>query len=237
MTSTTGIANPKFSFDPVTGKLTILDDALTGPKSYGTCKRTNNVFATGDCSGTLFSCNTFDQFVVGLNFSNATISNQGSGTEGVDNTWFEQTGQNGLSEARIKANNLTSQIDYFHTTGIHKNPSSGFGIQSNGFPVISVLASNTIADCGALNKTTSSSLFTTSSDLKLYPNPSTGFITIDIGLINSATIEVFNSKGEIVYTGIALNQINQYDLALPKGLYLVKVESKTTSATEKLIIH
>jgi hypothetical protein len=70
------------------------------------------------------------------------------------------------------------------------------------------------------------------SILTLYPNPSTGLITL--GLSNnlnqiSMEVEVFDRLGKLVYH--KKDQGNQLDLeALPKGLYLLRVNQKYSRA-------
>lgn len=76
--------------------------------------------------------------------------------------------------------------------------------------------------------------------LKLYPNPSNGNVNITFNEdVNQ--VEIFNVLGESVYSYNIEN--NEKSLNLSKenfkssGVYFVKVSNKTSSTTERLIIH
>lgn len=82
-------------------------------------------------------------------------------------------------------------------------------------------------------------------DYLIYPNPSNGYITVEIensSLNSSNTIEVYNTLGMLVLKTKRLNQnsneiSHKIDLrSLDSGIYLVKININNNSYTEKIII-
>ena len=80
----------------------------------------------------------------------------------------------------------------------------------------------------------------THSNLSLYPNPSSGDITIDIPLSDKAfdnKISIYNSLGSVIWKKCTKDSSLRIDLGrYPKGLYLIKVESGNTIYSEKLLV-
>lgn len=75
------------------------------------------------------------------------------------------------------------------------------------------------------------------SNLSLYPNPTTGNITIDLGITkNDVKTTVTNNLGQIILTKnyTSINYIN-LDLDYPKGIYFLTLETKGEVVTKKLI--
>jgi len=85
-----------------------------------------------------------------------------------------------------------------------------------------------------------SSLNTT---LKVYPHPLQATTTIQLEQVQTApvTIQLFNALGEmieVVYTGelsAGMHQINWSTATLPKGMYILQVQSASNNQTIKLI--
>ena len=70
----------------------------------------------------------------------------------------------------------------------------------------------------------------------IYPNPSTGNIVIEHNM-DGAEMEIFNLKGQIIYNSTLINSVENINLSFAeKGVYFVRFISKTSSATQKLII-
>jgi len=89
-------------------------------------------------------------------------------------------------------------------------------------------------------KTTSGGLVNTSpiflpdSYVKIYPNPSVGFITIDNN--DDATIQLFDMNGKLVLTKQLYSGENQVDISLlNNGMYVAKVISTKNIKTTKII--
>lgn len=72
----------------------------------------------------------------------------------------------------------------------------------------------------------------------VYPNPTTGNIAIDNG--NEAhAVEILNLFGEIVYSDLQLmlHPLSEADLSsLPKGIYVVRFYTATTSHLQRMVI-
>lgn len=69
--------------------------------------------------------------------------------------------------------------------------------------------------------------------IKLYPNPTTGAFTINIGMINeSFTIELINNVGQVVRSSVFTNaNVGTFEIEGPSGLYFVRI---TDSHGEKV---
>ena len=78
-----------------------------------------------------------------------------------------------------------------------------------------------------------------SDNLKIYPNPSTGFVNIVMPSSEKNTeATVFNSSGQIVRTLKLQNQVNNVDLSdLSKGIYFVKLAGSENNEMKKLVIN
>jgi len=76
-----------------------------------------------------------------------------------------------------------------------------------------------------------------STDIKLYPNPSDGLVTISIGVRGQSTIRVIDLTGKMVFQQTTFNMIEQLDLKnLSAGMYVLEVEQNGLSASQKLNI-
>jgi len=73
------------------------------------------------------------------------------------------------------------------------------------------------------------------SELKIYPNPATDFISIESNIANITSVEIFNILGKRVHSqnGLINNEINIS--ALSNGMYLLKITSDGRSITRKII--
>ena len=80
--------------------------------------------------------------------------------------------------------------------------------------------------------------------LELYPNPSTGLVTIKGNAVNdakSATLAIYDQLGRIVlkktFTNLAEEKDVNFDVStLPEGIYVVKLMTANTQRQGKLII-
>ena len=73
------------------------------------------------------------------------------------------------------------------------------------------------------------------SSVKLYPNPSKGFVTVETK--NAVTITVIDLLGKTVFAKNNLENQSSVDLSnLSKGIYMVKLESEKATSTQKLVL-
>lgn len=73
--------------------------------------------------------------------------------------------------------------------------------------------------------------------IQLYPNPSTGQVTVELQDIQEATLRVLDAQGKVVATpSIAQQNTHQLDLSfLPSGLYYISVVTDKSSSIVKLV--
>ncbi len=88
------------------------------------------------------------------------------------------------------------------------------------------LGNNSITDVPAVNTGT----------IKIYPNPTTGLLTIETGE-NKATIGIYNIYGSLLKLQQLTGNINQTDISnLAAGTYIIKVVTNSGQQKEQLII-
>ncbi|MGB4775311.1 MAG: T9SS type A sorting domain-containing protein, partial [Daejeonella sp.] len=74
-------------------------------------------------------------------------------------------------------------------------------------------------------------------DIKIYPNPTKGVITISGNGSATGKIEVVNASGAKVYQTDLKSNTTQLDLsAYPSGIYLVTITSNGQTTTKKIIL-
>ncbi len=79
------------------------------------------------------------------------------------------------------------------------------------------------------------------SDINIYPNPTDGFITIDLGYNNcrEINIQLFDMNSKILYSANAPSQIFQLNLTkIPKGIYNIVLSNSVSGyiVVQKIII-
>lgn len=81
--------------------------------------------------------------------------------------------------------------------------------------------------------------FSRVNDLKVYPNPSRGIVTIDLpeNLNNSYTLNVYSLSGSKVYSKQINQEDNQINLeSLRNGMYIIRIEDKGNVYSQKVKI-
>lgn len=68
---------------------------------------------------------------------------------------------------------------------------------------------------------------------KIYPNPNSGRITIEIH--ENATAEIYSMNGQLLLSKNLVSGENTMDLDLPAGIYLMKTKFENAVATDKII--
>lgn len=84
------------------------------------------------------------------------------------------------------------------------------------------------------------------NQINISPNPATGKFTIQLATANwqlassqksAASIEIYNTLGEVVYQSLILNPNSLIDLSShPKGIYFIKIQSGDNRYTEKVVM-
>lgn len=70
----------------------------------------------------------------------------------------------------------------------------------------------------------------------LYPNPASGVVNLSWNGTGTATVNVYNSVGQLIYT-IQSGNVNLSIEGLEPGMYLVEFKLEEAISTERLIIH
>ena len=78
------------------------------------------------------------------------------------------------------------------------------------------------------------------NSIALYPNPTSGNVTLEIAQGGTYTIDVLNLVGQVVYSEqVSINggeKLNRDFSSLTKGVYLINLNGEGTSKTSKLTI-
>lgn len=132
---------------------------------------------------------------------------------------------------------------FTHETGMMYVKAQGTSIFEKGDAVtattsdiIETVRSTTAPSIGALEveEVTASTNRFEEISFKVYPNPSTGNITIS-ALQSGSVVSIYNQLGQSVYTQLTSNTELSIN-ALNSGLYFVKVTANGQSSTTKLIV-
>jgi len=115
-----------------------------------------------------------------------------------------------------------------------------FTASANGNYAVEITTGNgctATSTCYAVTGVSLNENSASTNGIKLYPNPTNGNFTINLGENNSkSTIQIIDLTGKVVFenTYSNQNQIN-LDLQAPKGIYFVKVMSNGQLSVVKLI--
>ena len=75
------------------------------------------------------------------------------------------------------------------------------------------------------------------NDISVYPNPSTGTLSIEQNSEDNYIISILNLNGELVYQSENKKRTQHIDIShLSKGMYILKISSKNFNKIEKLIL-
>jgi hypothetical protein len=87
------------------------------------------------------------------------------------------------------------------------------------------------------------SVNSSNNDITLFPNPTTGFVTIQLGsnINQTQSLEIYATGGRVVKTSPLVTSsgtVIQVDLSdLPKGMYLIHLNSDGATKNGRLLIH
>jgi hypothetical protein len=81
---------------------------------------------------------------------------------------------------------------------------------------------------------------TTFSNLKIYPNPTTGFVNIDLGnqnLESNSIVKLFDIQGRMILTKEMKTAIDNVNISnLSDGVYLITIENGSSRTTKKIVL-
>ena len=72
--------------------------------------------------------------------------------------------------------------------------------------------------------------------MSIYPNPTNGLLNIDSNFNEETNITVLNNIGQVVLSLKTENNITLDLSSVKKGLYFIKLNSKTKSSTHSIIV-
>lgn len=146
-----------------------------------------------------------------------------------------------IRKIRLNYGYSNSYQNYASTTQINVRESISIeapsqGMSNNSVPVC--VGGNCMFDCQEfpVNKTTEciASLKEKDNEMKIYPNPTNSFITIE-GFKNETLMEIFDLKGIRIFTKL-ISPVEQIDVSsLSRGVYLITFNSNFI-LKKKLII-
>jgi hypothetical protein len=199
--------------------------------------RSDCIFGTGNLTGTLFSCNIFQDFQYGMRFVDAILSDQGNSNAGVDNQWWEHPTYN--STNRIYLDNITytgAFWDYYHTQGHSHTFFSALVGAAVGGPSLGAydeyfFSSPQITDCGVLNKWLPEER--ERGKLELYPNPT--YDVINFQIETPSAYRITNGQGMLIKEGTLEPGPQQLTLPESSGLYFLQISNPSTQIVERII--
>ncbi|MBN1767298.1 MAG: metallophosphoesterase [Prolixibacteraceae bacterium] len=74
-----------------------------------------------------------------------------------------------------------------------------------------------------------------SNAVAVYPNPTTGTLTLKGDFESNSLVKIFNINGNLVFSCRPTSNVNTYDLNLAKGIYIIEIQEKNT-IRKKLVI-
>jgi hypothetical protein len=189
----------------------------------------------GNLTNFEWRCNTFKDFETAVIYGGTgPAQNPASGGD-ANNTY------NNISNSWIINSSTTSPIDY----------SSSFPDVVNNVDIskvnVLVLTSGETPDC-SINCTSIQTKYKHSptasvesavneGNLSVYPNPSSGCITVDFGEGKVGSLTIYNAQGQQVQqASIASGVRYEASKSLPTGLYFIEVLTGGDKRTTKLII-
>jgi hypothetical protein len=88
-----------------------------------------------------------------------------------------------------------------------------------------------VSECLGINGVT-----TVSGDVRIYPNPTAGILTVELRNSNSKSIEVIDITGRVVLANVTRDEFSTLNIsALSNGVYYVKIKSEKTLEVVKVV--
>ena len=75
------------------------------------------------------------------------------------------------------------------------------------------------------------------NDISIYPNPTNGLFTLNMGVINNSTVTVYDMLGKLIVQQSILTKITSINLTgKNKGVYFVEIRSNSTTTVKKVLL-
>jgi len=72
--------------------------------------------------------------------------------------------------------------------------------------------------------------------VKVYPNPASGILNVDIGNLKRAVLKIFNIQGQLVHSKNLAGRVSEIDInSLQVALYYVQIETDDFKVVRKLV--
>lgn len=193
-----------------------------------------NVYASGGYQGTV----DFDPGAGVANLTASSTSDTDAYIQKLDKNghflWATSMGSSGTYEYAHNVQ-VDEQGNVYTTGGYY--PSMDFDPSS---AVVSI-PSNGVSDVYVLKLSQPAGIIAISTlqkeQIQLYPNPSTGQVTVELKDIQEATLRVLDAQGKLVATPTTTQQTtHQLDLSfLPSGLYYISIVTDKSSSIVKWV--
>jgi hypothetical protein len=159
------------------------------------------------------------------------------------------SGAGGPDANTTKTHNVTLMTNECYSINLLDSYGDGWGLgttqhglevfDSSNASVVFVDGDNFTTTLARPNAMTTAQLSVSAFELdslKLYPNPSTGIITINTE--TSVNVSVVDVTGKVVFVATNVTKDKNIDLSgLQKGVYLAKISSENATTTEKIILN
>jgi len=111
-----------------------------------------------------------------------------------------------------------------------------FSATVNGIYAVEITQNNCIDTSECYSLTLVSIAGQNSNEIKIYPNPASNEIIIEMSGVNEMLdFKIMNAFGQVVYKGSFMNKTNVQTSHLVPGVYFVKIENKKTFTMHKII--
>jgi len=159
------------------------------------------------------------------------------------------TGAGGPDANTTKTHNVTLMTNDCYSINLLDSYGDGWGLgttqhglevfDSSNVSVVFVDGDNFTTTLAKPNAMTTAQLSVSAfelNSLKLYPNPSTGIITINTE--TAVNVSVVDVTGKVVFVATNVTKDKNIDLSgLQKGVYLARISSENATTTEKIILN
>jgi hypothetical protein len=127
--------------------------------------------------------------------------------------------------------NIIDSVFYYDSAPWPTNPDGG----GSYLQLINTSLDNNVGSSWIASTTLTNTEYETESQIVIYPNPTTDFVTI-MSKNNSSKIEIYDIGGRLIETFAGASEKNKIDLReFTIGIYLLKIEVNGVILTRKII--